>query len=95
MTKLLVYAVCLMSIWCWDDVGPVADGYRFYWGYTGAVWLSVNRVEVDSYFACTDGECCVDFDEASVPDDLVFFVVTAFNEFGESPTEHGPIAVLP
>jgi len=92
---LLVSMPAFASNWCWDDVGDTADGYRFYWGYTGAVWLSVNRVEVDRFFACADNECCVAFDEASIPDDLIFFTVTSFNQYGESPTEHGLVEVLP
>lgn len=63
-------------------------------------------VEVSAAQACTEfsntpGVCCdgglVLVDESEpLPGELIFFVITAFNEHGESSTEHGEIlAVCP
>ena len=79
-------------MWCWDDVGNIADGYRLYWGVTGQAWLESTRVEIARDDVCLDNECCAASSEPSLqPGELFFFVVTAFSGPNESDTEHGEV----
>jgi hypothetical protein len=77
--------------WAWDSVAN-ATGYRVYWGATGKAWCVSNRVEFSSS-VCINGEC-----QGEIPIPAyspVFVMVTAFNQYGEGPTDHGPVAECP
>ena len=79
-------------MWCWDDVGNIADGYRLYWGFTGQAWMESARVEVVRDDVCRDNECCAESSAPTQqPGEIFFFVVTAFSGGSESDTEHGEV----
>jgi len=75
------------------------------WSYGGVVWVDSNKQSTlreyrDGVPECLvdengDGvlDCCIDFDEAQFTSTITYFVVTAYNQWGESPTEHGEVIV--
>jgi len=71
--------------WTWDpSPSDNVDGYRLRWSATPHSWPAANMVETDQLFA-----------EDNAPDPepggCTYYVVTAFNENGESETGHGEI----
>ena len=70
------------TYWCWDEV-PGAYGYNLMYGDPGQLWQVLHF---------TTATCS----SAPLPTvssgEIVFFVVTAVNLSGESPTEHGDSA---
>ena len=91
MTPLLLASWLSTQLWTWDAV-PNATAYRVYWSRIVNEWCTTNMREFPAT-VCKDGEC-----QGFVPKStwkLTFFVVTAVNAFGESPTEHGGIRVCP
>ena len=65
--------------WCWGN-GEGTDRNHIYAAKYGKPWSKIATVE--------DSECWYG-SLGELPYGLVFLVVTAENEHGESPTEHG------
>ena len=88
---LLLASWLSTQLWAWD-AAPNATVYRVYWSRIVNEWCTTNMREFPAS-VCVAGEC-----QGSIPEppgNLTFFVVTAVNAFGESPTEHGEIRVCP
>ena len=93
---LLTWLAYPAQEWCWDPVSG-ATGYNIYWSTElPPVWTTSNKVQVGAVNACPPGdpmECCDGGLTPELPQEAqVFYVVTAFNGVGESPTGHGPVA---
>jgi len=71
------------KLFCWD-ASSNATGYRVYWSDAPDWWPSSNVIDTSSL-------CVTDPLPESVPGEVLFFVVTAYNAYGESKTDHGPI----
>jgi hypothetical protein len=87
----------------------VATGYRIYYsmlnccnpGTPDCEWSTHNMVDIladidhcGTLHCSSANSCCGDF-LSEPPGDVLFFTITAYNEFGESSTEHGPISSVP
>ena len=68
---------------CWDS-SEGATGYRVYWGTDPTWWTPLQQVE-------TAALCVADPTPEPLPGEIVYFIVTAYNAYGESETEHGEI----
>ena len=90
--RVLVAIILLLSCvattpayqFCWD-ASEHATAYRVYWSFADPPMWSV--VEMSS----TTETCMADPTPEPVPGEIIYFLVTAINEQGESETEHGPI----
>ena len=91
MIPLVLASWLSTQTWAWDQ-DATATCYRVYWSQVANEWCTSNMVEFPAS-VCVDGEC-----QGSIPEppgNLTFFMVTAVNAFGESPTDHGEIRVCP
>ena len=61
-----------------------AGTYRVYWSTAPVEWTTGNMVQ-------TTGLSVPDPAPAPLPGQVIYYVVTASNYYGESETEHGPI----
>jgi hypothetical protein len=91
MMPLLLASWLSTQTWAWSPV-PNATAYRVYWSHTANEWCTSSRLEFPAS-VCVSGECQGDVPQPAW--DLAFFVVTAVNANGESPTDHGEIRVCP
>ena len=78
---------------CWED-SPGAAGYMLLSAAAGDPWqLRADSVDRGQPFpTCIDYwdmHCCLLPADPIAPGELQFIVVTAYNSWGESPTEHG------
>jgi len=78
-----VAGICIDRAPC----GPYPDGYKVYVATMGNPW--VEQYDFPAEPPATITTCDDTFNVRDFPGDLVFFVVTAYNSVGESPTEHG------
>ena len=79
MIALLLFAAAA-PYWCWDAVAEV-DGYNVYWHEVIGEWELAEM-------ASTWDTCLFDISRDPLPGELIYYVVTSYNEYGESPTEH-------
>lgn len=86
MTALLLASLLSTQTWAWDSVEG-ATSYRIYWSRYPNRWCPTNRVEYPAS-VCDGGECRGEI--PIYPWTLTFINVTAVNENGESPEDHGP-----
>jgi len=92
-----------------DATHGAATGYRIYYsmlnccdpGTPHCEWSTHNMVDIPAdsdhcgLLNChSANSCCGDF-LSEPPGDILFFTITAYNEAGESSTEHGPISSIP
>jgi hypothetical protein len=93
-TILLTMALLLQSLYptietenprlfCWD-ASVNATEYHVYWSASPDWWPSSNTTSTSSL-------CVTDPLPDPIPGEVLFFVVTALNAYGESETDHGPI----
>jgi hypothetical protein len=75
--------VAVPGLFCWD-ASINATGYRVYWSTAPDWWPSSNMNQ-------TAALCLTDPGPDTIPGEVIFFVVTAYNVDGESETGHGPI----
>jgi hypothetical protein len=98
MISVMLASWLLTQHWQWEK-SATATSYRIYWGASGTAWCAANRVEIPATncgiaAGCDDDtKCCGDI---PMPDFTpAHIVVTAVNNFGEGPTDHGPVVVCP
>jgi hypothetical protein len=85
----------VLATWCWDPV-PNAGDYCIYWSTTSPTeWSECNRECFVPLTSCSPTECCEDGSVPQPDDDIVYYIVTARNIVGESPTEHGDVEPCP
>ena len=87
---MIALLLCVaFGCWHWDAV-PDADGYAVYWSADPRVWWDCQRAEVYGTL-CFRDDLAAPVIPNPPPGGLLFVVVTAFNEAGESSTGHGPV----
>jgi hypothetical protein len=88
----MVSLIIAVMMWCWDPVES-ASGYRIYWSVSPVEWSEFVEVTAEQAgCAGTEEECC---DQGwtpveALPNQIVYYIVTAYNEAGEGPTGHEP-----
>ena len=83
LAGMMALAVTTPYTFCWDG-STGAVGYRLYWSTVPDAWPSERMTQ-------TPSTCVEDHAPDPAPGELLYYVVTAYSQGGESETEHGQI----
>ncbi len=85
---ILATLAALASMWSWN-ASDTATSYKLYWSSSPTRWDRAYSVSVGNATTYDDTSLLHLTDPQ--PSSVVYWIVTASNQFGESVTEHGEI----